>query len=235
MTNPFRWSLVLLVPALLPSVGYSWYGPVCYPENITVMTLTLQSMLGESPGDVKVSFDDNSRIVVLDSVKPSQAVPGAHEIILRRTAESANGITGVIVTSPRSSVSYKFEIEFRKRASDCAGAIIEVASSSKPVRPGHSAPAKTKTILTKTEKQPASRLPEVSGKSGNSSVVQVGQSPGSPVQKPESSGQGLTDGSSAASAVQSTPGVPEESVPPPTEVSAEESPVEESSGLQNPE
>jgi hypothetical protein len=139
MTKSFPfWSdlkFVSVFLGLLPSSAYSWYGPVCYPSDVTSMTLTLQSILGETPGDIKVSFDDNAGVVSLESVKPSQKVRGAHEVSLKRTADSANGVTAVIVTSPKSSVSYKFEMEFRKNASECSGAIIQVSSTNKAEKP----------------------------------------------------------------------------------------------------
>src|SRR6185295_11462165 len=105
------------------------------------VALTIPSISGESPGDLKVDFDDNDGKVKLGGVRASPSVKNAHEVILVRDSESLNGIFAVVVTSPRSTTGYKFELEFRKDASECTGAIIKATDRAGGGLLAHSAPA----------------------------------------------------------------------------------------------
>ncbi len=124
--------MTLIATAAWTDRAHAWYGPVCYPDTTRSVTLTLPSITGEAPGDIRVDFDDNDHRVSLGSVKASASVPNAHEVTLLRNAQAETGTFAVVLTSPRSNVSYKFEMEFRKSAAECQGAVIRVSGKDTP-------------------------------------------------------------------------------------------------------
>jgi hypothetical protein len=132
--------LILILLALFQGEAHAWYGPICYSDRTTQLTLTIPSISGETPGDLKVDFDDNDGKVKLGGVRASPSVKNAHEVLLVRDADAENGIFAVVVTSPRSTTGYKFELEFRKDASECTGAIVKAtdhAASSATLASAH--------------------------------------------------------------------------------------------------
>jgi hypothetical protein len=171
--------------------AHAWYGPTCYTDRTTRVTLTVISMAGENPGDVKVSFDNNEDgIIGLGEVRASREVKNAHEINLNRVASSPSGIVGVYVQSPRLNQPLRFELEFRKDPSECTGAIIRasdhgtapaivpavVATAARPRQPRHpkprpvpvSAPAATEVEAAGTAPAPEAASPEVVNEAASS-------------------------------------------------------------------
>lgn len=120
-------ALVIAIAALYANSAQAWYGPFCYSNKARQISLTIPTMAGETPGDIKVSFDDNDDKVRLVAARASNKVKNAHEVVLARDDDSRSGILGVLVTGGRSSFGYKFELEFRDDPADCMGAIIKVS------------------------------------------------------------------------------------------------------------
>lgn len=141
MKNPLLTVSIATLIIPFSEQARAWYGPTCYPESTTSLTLVIPSIGGETPGDIKVAFDDNDGEVELASISVSSSIGRAHEITLKRGPENVSGIVGVMVTSPRSTTGYKFELEFRKNGSECMGAIIRTNSPSKASSPKPAAPA----------------------------------------------------------------------------------------------
>ena len=157
--------VTLIATAALNEKAHAWYGPVCYPDTTRTITLTLPSITGEVPGDIRVDFDDNDHRVSLGSVKASVSVPNAHEVTLIRNAQAETGTFAVVLTSPRSNVSYKFEMEFRKSAAECQGAVIRVSGRDAPA-PAPASPAKSRPQSVPRQhpliKAPAASAPIIS-------------------------------------------------------------------------
>lgn len=149
----------LFVTALSAPLAHAWYGPICYPAKTAQITLTLPSLTGETPGDLKVDFDDNSGQLAASEVRASKSIANAHEIILTRTPESELGVVGVLLTSPRSHVSRKYELEFRKEAAECTGAIIRATEKVGAIEKSRSEkPRSEKPRRTRIQAKPVSQI-----------------------------------------------------------------------------
>lgn len=122
-------TLILLAPLSTIQSAYAWYGPICYPDSVRQIILTQPPIAGEAPGDLEVTFDDNADQVVLTDVRPSKHLKGAHEIVLTRDEKSNTGNFALVLTSPRTVVSYKYEFEIRMDATECHGAIIHTSNN----------------------------------------------------------------------------------------------------------
>ncbi|HUP57026.1 MAG TPA: hypothetical protein VM598_06210 [Bdellovibrionota bacterium] len=140
--------------ALLSSQSaQAWYGPICYSATTRELVLTVPSVAGETAGDVRVDFDDLEGEIERFETRASKTVKNAHEVVLLRGAESTVGVVGVVITSPRSTTGYKFEIDFQKDPSLCSGAIVRAAD-----RPA----AKLATSTTPRRAPVAKAKPEIS-------------------------------------------------------------------------
>jgi hypothetical protein len=169
--------------------AHAWYGPICYSDRTTQLSLTIPSISGETAGDLKVDFDDNDGKVRLGGVRASPSVKNAHEVVLVRDPDSQNGVFAVVVTSPRSTTGYKFELEFRKDASECTGAIIKATDRAGGGLLAHSAPAAAPavssgsiTLAVNHVKPRAARAPKPKGSPSPSPVSDEQSSAASAVQ-----------------------------------------------------
>src|SRR4051812_34710262 len=115
-----------------PSIAMGWYGPICYSDKTTQVVLTLPSIAGETPGDVRVDYDDNENRIERHEVRASKSVTRAHEVVLIRGPGNRIGVVGVIVTSMRSTTGYKFELDFQKDPAECHGAIVKATDQGAP-------------------------------------------------------------------------------------------------------
>lgn len=151
---------LLAFSAVWGSSAQAWYGPTCYSDRTTQVTLTIPSISGETPGDVKVDFDDNDGKVKLGSIRASTLVKNAHEITLLRDPESQIGVFAVMVTSPRSTTGYKFELEFRKDPSECMGAIIKATDHATAPAFAHASQAGTLQLAQAPARLKSKRAPK---------------------------------------------------------------------------